>query len=62
MSAFLIAAWAFTKKAAVFLRAHWYIPLFLVGLLLGWLLSGRRCGLPWAKDPLGSVKTELARA
>lgn len=44
------------KKALFWLLDHWYLPLFVVGVVLGWWLtrdSSKK--LP----PLGQIKTEL---
>lgn len=44
------------KKAALWLLDHWYLPLFAVGVLLGWWLTRDTTKkLP----PLDQIKTEL---
>jgi hypothetical protein len=50
------AVWSALKRAAGWLRDHWYVPLFALGVVLGFLISGkvRRKGPPPAQ-----VKAEL---
>lgn len=52
----LVTFWGWVKKAAVWLWDHWYIPLFVAGLLAGWLLT-RRSASNWSA--LKQLATEL---
>lgn len=45
------------KAAWVWLSRHWYIPLFVLGVVLGWMLSG---GRRQKGTPLAQTKRELA--
>ena len=38
------------------LQGHWYIPIFIIGVLLGWLFFGRSRA---RGTPLAQTKTEL---
>lgn len=46
------------KRVLYFLRDHWYIPLFVVGVVLGFILRGKR---PPVVDQLGN-ELEAIRA
>ncbi len=55
----LAAIWAGAKKAAIFLYDHWYLPLFAVGVALGWFFTRCSGGAPqWSAKE--SLVTELA--
>lgn len=44
------------KKALFWILDHWYIPLFAIGVLLGWWLTRGKKGLPPIKEIAHELK------